>query len=673
LLGLLLAIAGPVAAWYASNTIPLAFLILAAGVWLAVLGICWRRPFLRFAGPLFLYEIIRETRRSRYFLLRIYCYVMLFVLTMAALMWSISGTRANMTVAEAAGGAQLIAGMLLCAHLILVTLMVPVYVGGAVSEDKERRTLEYLMATELGSNEIVLGKLGVRLANLGLMLLTGLPVLALLQLVGGLDADLVLGGFAATLAYTFGLACLGMFNSVRARRTRDAIMRTFFMLVGYLIGSWAFLGFMHFLVELWYPRPIGIPRAFSPGAPPGQPYWIADVLDYLEYVGSGNPFLITRFLESSVIAGKTLAQAFVSVLVAFVAFHLLVGLAFLALAMLSFRKVFQQEQEIITPVVPEQKVRRSRNIGNHPLLWKELWIEGASKRGCLRIMVTGVVVLGSFIPAWQISQAEPQPIFAPASVNGPMTVPDQLKLFRERQKVEYTDYAMVVSDIILCLFLLQVAVQASSSFSRERERQTLDSLLSCPVTPAQVMLAKWGGALLSIRLGWIWLAAVWWIGARHGNVPVLTFVFLMCAWLVYAGSIAWLGQWFSIVARSSTRALIFTLATLAVLFVGSIALPMGSMLSAASGGTANFREWFFRFEISMSPAYAFGRLIPDAAAIMTFGVVRAESWEGPMVAFAALVWLAGGAYFWRRTHRLLSTHMSPERTRRAKIPAEPVT
>src|SRR5258708_2867538 len=157
LLGLILAIAGPVVVWYASSAVPLAFLILAAGVWLAIIGICWRRPFLRLAGPLFLYEIIRETRRSRYFLLRLYCYLILFVLTMAGLIWSINGTSLDLSVSEAANVAQLIAVLLLCAHLFLVSLLAPVYVGGAVSEDKERRTLEYLMATELGSNEIVLG------------------------------------------------------------------------------------------------------------------------------------------------------------------------------------------------------------------------------------------------------------------------------------------------------------------------------------------------------------------------------------------------------------------------------------------------------------------------------------------------------------------------------------
>ncbi len=69
--GLLLAFSGPLFGWFVLRSVPLEFLILVAGVWFAVVGIFWRRPLLTLVGPLFLYEIIRETRRSRYFLLRL--------------------------------------------------------------------------------------------------------------------------------------------------------------------------------------------------------------------------------------------------------------------------------------------------------------------------------------------------------------------------------------------------------------------------------------------------------------------------------------------------------------------------------------------------------------------------------------------------------------------------
>ena len=51
----------------------------------------------------------------------------------------------------------------------------------AVADEKDRRTLDYLLTTDLGDSEIVFGKLIARLATLSLILLTGLPIFSLLQ------------------------------------------------------------------------------------------------------------------------------------------------------------------------------------------------------------------------------------------------------------------------------------------------------------------------------------------------------------------------------------------------------------------------------------------------------------------------------------------------------------
>src|SRR5438105_13980589 len=99
---------------------------------------------------------------------------------------------------------------------MLVALVAPGYTAGAIAEEKDRRTLEAVLATDLRNREIVLSKLVVRLANLTLMLLTGLPIWALLQFLGGIDPDLVLAGFLATGVTMASLASLSILNSVYA-------------------------------------------------------------------------------------------------------------------------------------------------------------------------------------------------------------------------------------------------------------------------------------------------------------------------------------------------------------------------------------------------------------------------------------------------------------------------
>ena len=53
--------------------------------------------------------------------------------------------------------------------------------------------------------------------------------------------------------------------------------------------------------------------------------------------------------------------------------------------------------------------------------------------------------------------------------------------------------------------LLAVAVRASGSISGERDKQTMDGLLTTPLDGHTILLAKWVGAILSVRWGWVWL------------------------------------------------------------------------------------------------------------------------------------------------------------------------
>src|SRR5262249_6707890 len=65
-----------------------------------------------------------------------------------------------------------------------VLLITPLAVSSAIAEEKEKKTLAFLLATDLRDHEIVLGKLASRLTHLFLFLMTGLPILTLLQFLG---------------------------------------------------------------------------------------------------------------------------------------------------------------------------------------------------------------------------------------------------------------------------------------------------------------------------------------------------------------------------------------------------------------------------------------------------------------------------------------------------------
>ena len=127
-------------------------------------------------------------------------------------------------------------------QFIMVCFLTPAAVAGAIADEKERRTLEFLLATDLRDREILFGKLATRVGSLLLFLLAGLPILGMLQFFGGIDPELVIAGFAATFMVVLSLAAVGIAASVMSRQARDAIALTYLVGIAYIVLSFVIYG-----------------------------------------------------------------------------------------------------------------------------------------------------------------------------------------------------------------------------------------------------------------------------------------------------------------------------------------------------------------------------------------------------------------------------------------------
>ena len=112
----------------------------------------------------------------------------------------------------------------LAAQFLCIVVVAQFYLIGAVAEEREKRTWESLLVTALSENEIVLGKLASRLASLALLLLTGLPIVFLLQFLGGLGSAWIWGSFGLTLTTSLTVACVYLLHSVAAPRPRNDVV-----------------------------------------------------------------------------------------------------------------------------------------------------------------------------------------------------------------------------------------------------------------------------------------------------------------------------------------------------------------------------------------------------------------------------------------------------------------
>ena len=70
-------------------------------------------------------------------------------------------------------------------QLVTALVLIPPFFGGTIADEKQRKTLHYLMASQLSGAEIVFDKVLGRLPHLAVLLATGLPIVSMLGLVGG--------------------------------------------------------------------------------------------------------------------------------------------------------------------------------------------------------------------------------------------------------------------------------------------------------------------------------------------------------------------------------------------------------------------------------------------------------------------------------------------------------
>src|SRR5215471_20981753 len=148
----------------------------------------WRCIF----GPVLFYDLLHTARRGRHLIFRLLYAVLLAGLLLLLYSeevgkrgggwwedWRVPQTQR----AELLRFNETFFTRFTLVQFALILLITPGVTAGAIAEEKERKTLKFMLTTELRGYEIVLGKLAARLAYMLLLILTGLPFLALLLLL----------------------------------------------------------------------------------------------------------------------------------------------------------------------------------------------------------------------------------------------------------------------------------------------------------------------------------------------------------------------------------------------------------------------------------------------------------------------------------------------------------
>src|SRR5262249_49874215 len=223
-------------------------------------------------------------------------------------------------------------------------------------------------------------------------------------------------------------------------------------------------------------------------------------------------------------------------------------------------------------------------VGADALLWKEMYVEpnlgAAGPVHPLVVIGIGVMLLLIGVSAWSPTSAS----------HGEFSSSVQ-------------SWVRGLGLALGFISFLLIALSAASRVTRERERQTLDSLLTLPHTYGAILFAKWLASILTGRRLWWVLVGLWVMSLLVGGLSLWAISLLVAGFVVYSAFFATLGLCVSAVYKASLRANLFTL--------------LATLLILAGPGVV--------FTVSGSPS-----LVPHSVGEVPWAALLAESGLSPL-------------------------------------------
>jgi ABC-type transport system involved in multi-copper enzyme maturation permease subunit len=579
-------------------------------------------------GPVFLYETVRVGRRKLTFILRtLYLLMLTAVLGIVFLSWleSIGAVPWRFTGGGIRPGQMAKYGemaLLTFAPIqyFVIVLLTPAYVAGIIADEKERKTLEFLFATDLRNREIIFGKLAARLLTLLMYIIAGLPLLASLMLFGGIDPEMLLGVFAGTILTMIALAAVSIFFSTIFKRPRDAIVVSYLMIGAYYIAT-AFLSV--FLVAL--PLMLRGPVMLGP--------WEIPVAEIGAWVGAINPFYLISAWGGMGLSLDALAFRF-AVTCVVITLYCMVRSTFI------LRRVALAQSYGAVSIAKEKRAREHVACGNDPMFWKEVFVESGRIRGMGRWFAGFVLI--AIVFAWPVL------IFGfsyfDQNYNFTGWTPNNYSRFAEAMSI----WVRIATGGLSFLIMLGAATRAASTITSEKDRDTWITLVSTPLETWSILLGKWWGAVLGVRLLVYLLVAVWISGVLVGSTIAVMLIPAAIQLAIYTAFFGWLGVFVSCTARTTL------IASIRVMMVGLFLtggywivalfccfLPLGIM-----NVKGDEIELFGVSLLSFWPPFVMGWLPLEKFTEMDPFTFNRRPHIGPsVILFSELIWCAGSMLF----------------------------
>ncbi|MGL6075531.1 MAG: ABC transporter permease subunit [Fimbriiglobus sp.] len=445
----------------------------AALLFLGLLVLFRRRIGWLLDAPMVGWELRRLGRNKAFYWVRIGLALFMLIALFIAYMTSFPGSPYsnsevdNIPLSQMArfGESYLIA--FLVVETIAVVLLTPVLIAGGVSREKELGRLDFIRSTAMSHAEIVWGMYISRVANLLGNVALGLPILMLSILFGGVDVVMVLCGLAIISMTVFSLGAYVQWQSIRRPSTRESLVITYW--------------------NMTWTTAIGLCCGCAP------------------LVSAMSPFSALLY---SFYSRESRSLLFIGHVAAYLIIHLILTITWLRKAvramadptgqysripdsdirvdLLDMRSYTEAELEDANRHSMVPMLRDDENI----FLWKERYF---SNRFSVHIhgAVFGCIVAAGLTLIFLILSV----VF--------ITTIDFIDKKGSSDSMPFREMVKVLMTVMMPLFILAVILRSSTAIVRERERDTLPSLMLLPTDRVEILMAKWWHSLYSLR--WFFL------------------------------------------------------------------------------------------------------------------------------------------------------------------------
>lgn len=400
------------------------------------------------------------------------------------------GLGEQMSLSDLAKAGAQVFGIISYGQVVLVCLLAPLFMAGAIAHEQSGQTYNILLTTPLTNLQIVLGSLMGRLFFVLALLASGLPLFSVLLIFGGVPIRSVFAAFMVAGLTALLVGSVAVTLSVFRAGGRKAVFVFVIAVATWLVASYA----MDRVV-----------LRQSPIVPNGTT-WLTPlhpllVLESWTNQSGYRPPTAEELVEYAAPVRFYLSQP----LAAFATICTGVSTVLIVLCSVLLRAIGTADGRMQIAVRKwlrlhgeGERTRPAREVWHNPIAWREAAARNAT--------------LGKMLARWSfIAIGLAFALGLVLYYHGGSLKTEQMRLI-----VLYT----VIGE--LAVIALVAVNMAATAVAREREDGTLDLLLTTPITPSQYLTGKLRGMIayltpmLAVPLGTLGLAGLYCLAVDGG-------------------------------------------------------------------------------------------------------------------------------------------------------------